>query len=489
MVLLLPERKGFGNFICTKRIKSGKIVKARENRARAAVWFWNFAAYGKIFWYCAMEYENQKEKTAYLAKEVLRLSRDSIIMNMRFLDVALSRIQPASKSGFNGVATDGQNFWYDEVFVLRRYKREPAYIARCCLHSLLHLVFYHPFRYGEVEGKYWDAAADIAVENVMLEMNLNFLKLGRDTERKAKAAALKEKCGALTAEKIYRHFLKTEPDEEELSEWRLLFHRDEHSYWTVPEQMEISLAQWKKISERIKTDLKTFSSGKGNSDSLEKNLAEATKDRYDYGEILRRFMVTGEEIHPNDEEFDYIYYTYGLDYYGNMPLVEPLEYKDIKKVKEFVIAIDTSASCRGKIVRGFLNKTYSIMKGAENFFSKVNVHIVQCDNEVQSDVKITCDADFEEFIRKGKLTGFGATDFRPVFSYVDELIEEGSFENLKGLIYFTDGYGVYPERMPAYDVIFAFINEDERRPPVPHWALPLVLEEEELESEETGKTG
>ena len=314
----------------------------------------------------------------------------------------------------------------------------------------------------------------------MMEMNLHFLKMHRDTQRKAEVTALKEKCGSLTAEKIYRYLVKAQPDEEILAGWKLLFHRDEHIFWNEPERMEISLAQWKKISERIKTDLKTFSRGKGNSDSMEKNLAEATKDRYDYGEILRRFMVTGEEIHPNDEEFDYIYYTYGLDHYGNMPLVEPLEYKDIKKVKEFVIAIDTWASCRGKIVPGFLKKTYSIMKSAENFFSRVNVHIVQCDNEVQSDVQITCEEDFEEFIRTGKLTGFGATDFRPVFDYVDELIDRGNFENLKGLIYFTDGYGVYPERMPAYDVIFAFLNEDERRPAVPHWALPVILEEEEL---------
>lgn len=435
-----------------------------------------------------------QQKRAYLAKEVLRLSRDSIIMNMRFLDVALSRIQPVLQSGLNGVATDGESFRYDDVFVLRRYKREPAYIARCYLHSLLHLVFYHPFRYGEVEKAYWDIAADIAVENVIVEMNLNFLKIHRDTERKAEGTALKAKCGALTAEKIYRYFVKSKPDEEELTALKLLFHRDEHIYWIQPERMEISLAQWKKISERIKTDLKTFSRGrfsddKGNSDSLEKNLAEATKDRYDYGDILRRFMVTGEEIHPNEEEFDYIYYTYGLEHYGNMPLVEPLEYKDIKKVKEFVIAIDTSASCRGKIVQGFLKKTYSIMKGAENFFNKVNVHIIQCDNEVQSDAKITCDEDFEEFIRTGKLTGFGATDFRPVFEYVDDLTEQGSFENLKGLIYFTDGYGVYPERMPAYDVIFAFINEDERRPSVPHWALQVVLEEDELEEDTDERVG
>lgn len=430
-----------------------------------------------------MEKEKQ-QKIAHLAQEVLRLSRDSIIMNMRFLDAALSRMQPVSKPGLKGMATDGEKLWYDDAFVLRRYKGEPAYIARCYLHSLLHLVFYHPFRYGEMEIKYWDIATDIAVENVMLEMNVNFLKLHKDTERKTKAADLKTKCGALTAEKIYRYFLNTQPDEEELAEWKLLFHRDEHIFWTQPEQMEISLAQWKKISERIKTDLKTFSKGKfskGNADSLEKNLAEATKDRYDYGDILRRFMVTGEEIHPNEDEFDYIYYTYGLDHYGNMPLVEPLEYKDIKKVKEFVIAIDTSASCRGKIVQGFLKKTYSIMKDAENFFSKVNIHIVQCDNEVQSDAKISCDEEFEEFIKTGKLTGFGATDFRPVFEYVDRLIEEGSFENLKGLIYFTDGYGVYPERMPAYDVIFAFLNEDERRPGVPHWALQVILEGNDLE--------
>lgn len=425
--------------------------------------------------------ENRRdEKIAYLAKEVLRLSRDSIVMNMRFLDVALSEMQPTPRKGLSGVAADGRHFWYDEAFVLRRYKEHPAYLNRCYLHSLLHLVFYHPFRYGEVEHKYWDIAADIAVENVMLEMNLHFLKLHRDAERKAKLRPLLEKCGALTAEKLYRYFVKEEPDEEELAEWMLLFHRDEHIFWIEPEQMEVSLAQWKKISERIKTDLKTFSSGKNRSDSLEKNLAEATKDRYNYGEILRRFMVTGEEIRPNDEEFDYIYYTYGLEHYGNMPLLEPLEYKDIKKVKEFVIAIDTSASCRGKVVQGFLNKTYSIMKGAENFFNKVNIHIVQCDNEVQNDVKITCDEEFEEFIRTGKLVGFGATDFRPVFEYVEELIEQGSFENLKGLLYFTDGYGVYPERMPPYDVIFAFLNEDERRPAVPHWALQVVLEEEEI---------
>ncbi len=213
-----------------------------------------------------------------------------------------------------------------------------------------------------------------------------------------------------------------------------------------------------------------------------KNLEEATRDRYDYNEILRRFMVTGEEIGVNDDEFDYVYYTYGLEQYGNLPLIEPLEYKESHRVKEFVIAIDTSASCRGEIVKAFLNKTYSILKSGENFFHRMNVHIIQCDNQVQEDTKITCQEEFDIFLRQGRLTGLGATDFRPVFDYVDNLRERKEFENLKGLIYFTDGYGIYPERMPDYQVIFAFLGEDENRAPVPSWSMKVVLEEEGLSS-------
>nr|MCR5755882.1 VWA-like domain-containing protein [Acetatifactor sp.] len=177
------------------------------------------------------------------------------------------------------------------------------------------------------------------------------------------------------------------------------------------------------------------------------------------------------------------YYNYGLEHYGNLPLIEPLEYKESKKVREFVIAIDTSASCRGEIVRQFLRKTYSLLKSSENFFHKVNIHIIQCDNQVQNDTKVTSDDDFEQFMKYGKLTGFGSTDFRPVFDHVEELKKQGEFENLKGLIYFTDGYGIYPEHMPDYDVIFAFLDEDDNRGAVPPWSMKVILEPEELEHE------
>ena len=442
-----------------------------------------------------------KEQTQDLAKQVMRLAHDELLIHLRFFDVALAGLEVRSRDMGHAVtdrsdevlysfaafmATDGMFCYYDPVGVLKVYRREPKEVARTLLHVLLHCIFFHHFQYDKLNGDAWDLAADIAVENVIMELKLTSVVLDEDQDRERKLRVLKEDVSALTAEKLYRYFQLNPPTKSEREELQKLFCRDSHEFWKPVEELLITQDQWKRISERVKADLKSFTKGKAGAETIEKNLEEATRERYDYSEILRRFTVTGEDISVNEEEFDYIYYTYGLRTYGNMPLVEPLEYKELHKVKEFVIAIDTSASCRGSIVRAFLNKTYSILKGTENFFHKINVHIIQCDQEVQSDTKITCDDDFETFMKYGKLKGFGATDFRPVFTYVEDLKSRGEFENLKGLIYFTDGYGIYPEKNPGYDVIFAFLDEDEHRMPVPPWSLKVILDEEELEASGNG---
>lgn len=79
-------------------------------------------------------------------------------------------------------------------------------------------------------------------------------------------------------------------------------------------------------------------------------LRSLNRTKYSYTELLRRFGIHGEQMRLSDEEFDNNYYTYGLDFYGNMPLIEPLEYSERKLIREFVIAIDTSGSVRGDVV-------------------------------------------------------------------------------------------------------------------------------------------
>lgn len=432
------------------------------------------------------QFENKR--ISKLAREVLKIAHNGILINMRFLDVALSKLKLEERSGMGTFAYDGATLYYDPVLLLERYKHEPHYAVRLYLHTLLHCIFYHGFKTDKLEPEYWDMASDIAVENTILSINLHLASLPTDQMLQNRLEILQKQAGGLSAEKIYRHFRIEPPSNKAIVEWKKLCHYDEHIYWNRKEELELSQNEWRKVSERIRADLKSFSKDKNNAESIEENLREAVREKYDYSDFLRRFMVMGETLQVSDDEFDYIYYTYGLSHYGNMPLVEPLEYKDSNKIKDFIIAIDTSASCRGELVQSFLDNTYQIMQDSENFFNKVNIHIIQCDSEVQSDTKITTRGEFDKFLAEGKLKGFGSTDFRPVFEYVEKLQKDGEFEKLKGLIYFTDGYGIYPEQMPEYDTAFVFLNDDGTAPDVPAWAIKVVLESEQLEDNYTKNT-
>ncbi len=427
--------------------------------------------------------EDRQFQIRSLAGEVMRLAHDGILINMRFLDVALSKLKTVCREQTGAHLFDGSTLYYDPAHLLLQYQTASHYAARLYLHTLLHCIFYHGRTTDKMNRVYWDLATDIAVEHTIVDMGLHLTELPSDDLLQNRLALLRKQAGGLTAEKLYRHFRIEEPSEKAVQEWHRLCHYDEHIYWDRQEELELSQAEWRRISERIKADLKSFSRDRNNAESIEQNLKEATRERYDYTDFLRKFMVMGETVQVNDDEFDYIYYTYGLQTYGNLPLVEPLEYKDSNKIRDFVIALDTSASCRGEIVQAFLQKTYNILQNGENFFTKINVHILQCDSEVRQDTKITGREAFDDFLAHGKLTGFGSTDFRPVFDYVEKLREKQEFDNLKGLLYFTDGYGIYPERMPDYDVAFVFLHEDENAPKVPPWAIRIVLDEEALEEE------
>ena len=184
----------------------------------------------------------------------------------------------------------------------------------------------------------------------------------------------------------------------------------------------------------------------------------------------------------NDDEFDYIFYTYGLKLYEKMPLIEPLEYKEIKQVRDIAIIIDTSGSVLGPEVQSFVQKTYNIIKNEESFAKKFNLHIIQCDTEVQKDVKITSQEQLDAYIKNMTLHGFGGTDFRPAFDYVNKLIADKEFTKLKGVIYFTDGYGIFPEKKPDYETAFVFVRGDYDIPDVPSWAIKLILDKEDLDN-------
>lgn len=434
-----------------------------------------------------MSVNSNEEKKIALSYECLAMARDVLVMNMRFLDVALLKLPFEAKKGLRGMATDGKKFYFDPDFVLNAYRIDKNIIARTYLHSLLHEIFCHRLEYEGKRQHLYDLACDITIENIIMDLEVSAVTLKDDNLRRERLRGLKKNLGQLTAKKIYKHFLIygiAADDDREYSEF---FTRDSHIYFTEPETLEISENEWKKLAQKVKTDIHSFSKTTGNSESLLENLTEAAKEKVDYTDILKRFVTMGESTTINDEEFDYIYYTYGMNTYGNVPLIEPLEYKDVQKIKDFAIVLDTSASCNGDTLKTFLRHTYNIMKSTDNFFSSVNVHIIQSDNDIRSDTKITSAEDFEAFIKTGNLNGFGGTDFRPAFNYIDSLIEKGEFTDFKGMIYFTDGFGIYPELAPKYDTMFVYLNDGTRKIEAPWWVIKVELLKEDIDEYKTGE--
>ena len=78
-----------------------------------------------------------------LAEQVMALSRNAIVMNLRFMDMAVFRLraEPADTT----LATDGRYLFYGPSHMLRRYMLNEALPARDYLHGLLHCVFRRPF--------------------------------------------------------------------------------------------------------------------------------------------------------------------------------------------------------------------------------------------------------------------------------------------------------------------------------------------------------
>lgn len=415
------------------------------------------------------------------AFKVMNLARDSIVVHYRFFDAALTKYTFEASPGLNGVVADGDKLKFDPMFILSKYKDEAAYPLRMLLHVLFHSILLHPYRFDKTNEHYWKIASDIAVENIVLSMNVPDSTLLRDVNERLILNKLSKWIPNMTADAIYREFMVGGISKDSEAEYSKIFAFDIHpARVTYKEEKQPILNQkdWEKIAERVKAELKSFSKDVTGSEAILANLKDSTKKHYDYDAILNRFAMMSEEIKVNPDEFDYIYYTYGLKTYKNMPLIEPLEYAEENKIKDFVIAIDTSASVRGKMVEDFLNKTYDILEKSISFSEKLCVHIIQCDAKITEDTKVESKNELKKIAENFTIKGFGATDFRPVFEYVDELIKKGEFKHLKGLIYFTDGYGIYPENPPKYDCMFVFNREDDLRMPVPGWAIQVVMEDE-----------
>ena len=433
-----------------------------------------------------------------LCTRILYQSRNELYVNMHFLDVSLSSLGFEADWNRNGMACDGAVIYYGPGFLLGLYKKGRAVVNRYYLHTLFHCLFCHLYTRKGREKKMWDLACDIAMESVLdgmyekcihvLQSPLRremYLRLRRflTGNKNTGASNEEERKVVLTAERVYHALMEMELPKRRMEQLEAEFHVDDHDLWEQEPDPSAAMTrqnQWNDNRERMQTQMETMGAEEEseNEQSLLDSIQVENEERYDYRQFLKKFAVLREEMQTDPDSFDQAFYTYGLSLYGNMPLIEPLETREVQRIQQFVIVIDTSMSCSGELVQRFLEETYDVLSQSETYFRKVQIHVIQCDDKVQSDVILTCADDLKAYMEHFQIKGYGGTDFRPAFEYVNTLKAMGQLNGLKGLIYFTDGKGIYPVAAPTYDVAFVFIKERFSEEDFPAWAMRVVLDEE-----------
>ena len=373
-------------------------------------------------WSPILREQGALEELAAIGVEIIRNARNELYLSMRFLDVALNGLLPVADNSIKGIGTDGTLLSFETGYICGWYRRNPVYVNRMILHETFHCLFVHPWSRKKRTEEYWNLACDIAVESLIDGIHKPCVHLPMSPVRVEFYGRLRKKIKVLNAESIYH---------------------------TMKELMD--------------------------------QLAVENRERYDYRKFLRKFSVLKETVQIDPDAFDYVFYNYGMQLYGNMPLIEPLETKEVRRIEDFVVVIDTSMSCSGELVKKFLEETYGVLAQSESFFKKVNIHILQCDDKVRQDVKIESEEDLRNYMDHMELHGMGGTDFRPAFLHVDQMIKAGKFSRLRGLLYFTDGYGTFPVKMPPYDTAFVFMRDNYTDADVPPWAMKVILDPESME--------
>ena len=232
---------------------------------------------------------------------------------------------------------------------------------------------------------------------------------------------------------------------------------------------------WEDIGKRTEEEMKDEKEGE-KSEKLSWFLHLEHKCYTPFQDFLRKFSVDREELKTDPESFDYGYYYFGLSQYGNMPLIEENEYREKRKIPELVIAIDTSYSTKGEMVKRFLEEALAILVDKEAFFTKCRVHIIECDDRIRKDLLVEDAEEMERYRERFEVSGGYGTDFRPVFHYIEDLQKKGELKELKALLYFTDGRGRYPKYAPSYTAAFIFPRgEDIDDENAPFWALKLYI--------------
>lgn len=442
------------------------------------------------------------------AEQVLRAVRSRILKRIPFISPVLDVVEWREQKEIKGMGTDGRSLLYCRAYVCQEAEGgRSGQLEREYLHAVCHIICRHPSQcpLDKVDGRLFGICADLKA----WELHARFLEsaAGRQQEKAERELQWPyrywiERAGAegVWLRKFYLDVRGNEGLRARIEDMEQRVRLDDHSFWrpdsAQPDSTpsDASARQWNARLERALEAMQIMAGVRvsrllfGGPDSRRLGVAcyyeAAAENHRSYREFLEEYLAREEICREDDSEIDYIWYTYSMDHWGNIPLIESPEVTEQPVLRQIAIAIDTSGSCQGELISLFLRETSNILRTYEHM--EFDIMIFQADSAVCREDRITGLAQLDRYLAEGRVNGGGGTDFIPVIRRMEELNRSGRREPFRLLIYLSDGMGRFPEQKPDFDVAFALAGDCRQYGvQLPEWVIPLTITRDEARDEKT----
>lgn len=440
---------------------------------------------------------NEKEKTTALessAKRIVDAARRKLALELPDLLPVIYLLPMESCEQPGPLWTDGETLFYHPETVARTYLENKKVIGEQLIHILAHGLLGH---YGKRKGQtelLFDAAADLKAADLISRLAKDYVHPRKWPQ------ATRELMNAQRENSLEQVYLAPANSEEakNLVLHAQPLHMDDHRFWGKPQSKRSgggngmagkNLGElWEAARQQVAAGLN--SKGKGDlAGELSEVYREAEESGTGYRDFLRRFMDISERVEIDPDSIDRILYHVGLELTGDVPLVEPEEVREDAGVLNLAVALDTSGSCHGEVMKQFLGELLAILRDSGG--PRVEITLIQCDAEIQHVDVLTREDDADRILEGFETYGCGGTDFRPVFDYVDRCREDREDgKAFRGLLYLSDGCGDFPDKAPDYPVAFLLPREEDdwwwSRDMIPDWVTKVHIQDDgSLKIEET----
>ncbi|EQB40073.1 hypothetical protein M947_03360 [Sulfurimonas hongkongensis] len=340
-------------------------------------------------------------------------AKSKLLVEYPFFGTLASKLELLQSDDIQAFKSNGKTLEYSDDFFKEISLAEMEFVLA---NAAMHASLAHESRKNSRSGWLWQLATDYAINDMLVENGLYRPDLAHYSKR----------FSGLYAEEIYAQ-LKEE------------FLRDELEY-EAEDADDIQRQEEQKVKE-IENQIveeELF-------DEFAKAILEKEEKNSQLPTSLERFFTlkSSSKIDWRDE-LRVALDRFSRDDYTQMPPNKKLLHLGLylpsatsEKFK-LVVAIDSSGSVDEELLGEFLSELGFLM----NTIASYEIDLLVCDDKIRSHTTF-----YGGDILEAKVFGGGGTDFRPVFEFVKENLQDS-----KLLLYFSDLDGAFPDEEPSYSV-------------------------------------